>query len=279
MLVRFHLLPILLLACAIPAHGITLDWDTSTWTAGSLSQSYDIDPSNPGNDITVTFSNDTSALTNDPTTGIQTPAIDKTMEGGQSPVQKSLDIAANLGTTTKIIVTVTFSAGYVNGIDGGLSFSIFDIDHQTNNDRVSAISATSLGGASIAPVISNVGSSVVLSGSGVNQLLDGKFASSQTGVNSGNGNATISFGQSQQISSFTFTFNNNNGAPKLQQIAISDINFTPVPEVNPAWFGASAFFLAAGWTLWARRRKADSRQSETDCAAQAEACESQPPTA
>ena len=38
---------------------VTLDWSAVTWTAGSLSNSYDIDPSNPGNDITIAMSGNT----------------------------------------------------------------------------------------------------------------------------------------------------------------------------------------------------------------------------
>jgi hypothetical protein len=33
----------------------TLDWSTVTWPAGSTSQSYEVDSSNPGNDITISM--------------------------------------------------------------------------------------------------------------------------------------------------------------------------------------------------------------------------------
>src|ERR1700732_2881128 len=78
------------------AHAVILDWSAVTWSPGSLSNSFDVDPSNPGNDVTVTFGGDTGRFATDPTTGIQTPAIDSTMEGGTSPVQKSLDLSMGL---------------------------------------------------------------------------------------------------------------------------------------------------------------------------------------
>ncbi|MEM6820600.1 MAG: hypothetical protein AAF558_01485, partial [Verrucomicrobiota bacterium] len=38
------------------ALGITLDWNSVNWISGNTTQSFDIDPSNPGNDITITIS-------------------------------------------------------------------------------------------------------------------------------------------------------------------------------------------------------------------------------
>ena len=56
---------------------------------------------------------------------------------------------------------------------------------------------------------------------------------------SANGNATISFG-TNVIHGFAFTFDNSQGPPRIQEFALHDINFTPVPEVNPAWLAAAA---------------------------------------
>ena len=52
---RFLLLALFGPFLATAAHAITLDWDTVTWTAGSLSNSYNIDPLKAGNDITVSM--------------------------------------------------------------------------------------------------------------------------------------------------------------------------------------------------------------------------------
>jgi hypothetical protein len=80
---------------AASANAVVLDWSTVTWTAGSLSNSYDVDPAKPGNDITVAISGDTNMLQTDPTTGFQTPAITSSLEGRTFPVQPSLQLAAN----------------------------------------------------------------------------------------------------------------------------------------------------------------------------------------
>ncbi|MCD6051601.1 MAG: hypothetical protein K0Q55_3010, partial [Verrucomicrobia bacterium] len=65
------------------AQAVVLDWDLVNWSSGSLSQSYDIDASNPGNDITITISGDTGYLAqnvNDVTN----------LTGGTSPAQEAL---------------------------------------------------------------------------------------------------------------------------------------------------------------------------------------------
>ena len=36
------------------SNALTINWGTEPWAAGSLQNSYDIDPSRPGNDVTVT---------------------------------------------------------------------------------------------------------------------------------------------------------------------------------------------------------------------------------
>ena len=51
---------VMVVFCGITgAPAVTLDWSTVTWTAGSLSNSYDVDPTNPGNDITIAMSGNT----------------------------------------------------------------------------------------------------------------------------------------------------------------------------------------------------------------------------
>jgi hypothetical protein len=49
------------------------------------------------------------------------------MEGGMSPVQKSLDLAMKITTPNFISVTVTFSPQYSEGVNN-VSFSIFGIN-------------------------------------------------------------------------------------------------------------------------------------------------------
>lgn len=108
----------LILFCAVslltrqPVAATLLDWDTLGWTPGSLSNSYDIDPNETGNDLTFTLSDNVNTFTNDATSGVQTPAITMSLAGGVSPVQNSLQLSANLRSSTTITFTANFSAQY-----------------------------------------------------------------------------------------------------------------------------------------------------------------------
>jgi hypothetical protein len=89
-----------------------------------------------------------------------------------------------------------------------------------------------------------------LTGTGLSQILTGNAASPN---NSSNGNATISFG-STLIYDVFFTFGNTAGAPRYQDIAVGDVTFTPVPEINPAISASLSCLLAVGLTVWMQRR-------------------------
>ncbi len=232
------------------AQALLVDWDTLTWAPGSLSNSYDIDAGTPGNDVTITVSGQASALTNDSTTGIMTPNIGTSITGGLSPVQSSFEIAGNLHTNSKITLTVGFNPLYNLGVRN-VSFSIFDIDLGTNKDQIKSIYGIALDGTHVAATITNLGSVVTLTGSGLAQALAGNAASPNSGAGSANGNATISFG-STAITGFSFVFANNAGAPRYQDIAVGDIFFTPIPEVDPA---VPAIILCAVAVLFAHLRK------------------------
>jgi len=242
---------VLALSCfCASAHAIVLDWDTITWPAGTLANSFDIDPSQPGNDITITLSGATHRITTDPATGTQTPATTFSLEGGTSPVEAALHIAADLHTNDKITYTVTFSPQYLLGVLD-VTFTLFDIDTETNADEIRNIYALAPDGTQIAPTITNLGSAVSLSGSGLSQLLVGTASSPNTGPGSGNGNATITF--AGYISSFTFTQENTPGTPRLEQIALSDIAF--VPETNPSLSALGICLAAMGLTIFQRTRQ------------------------
>jgi hypothetical protein len=172
-----------------------------------------------------------------------TPAITSSLQGGLSPVQKSLELAADLRTNSKITMTVDFSPLYAFGVKN-VSFSLFDIDLETNKDRINTIYGIALDGSKVAPTIT-FGSAISRAGNGLGQALIGNDASADTGPGSGAGTATISFG-STPIKGFTFTWSNTNGAPFYQQIAMGDILFDViVPEPNAAAGAALICILAA----------------------------------
>ncbi len=238
----------LMLSVCPTARALLVDWDTLTWTPGALTNSYNIDPNAPGNDVTITVGAKKGAFDSDATTGILTPNIGTAITGGLSPVQKSFELAANLYTTSNITLTVNFNPLYNQG--SYVSFTIFDIDLGTNSDRIQGIYGLAPDGTHIAATITNVGTAASLSGSGLNQVITGNSASFNSGAGSGNGNATISF--ASPVTGFAFVFANNAGAPRYQDIAIGDIFFFPIPEMDPA---IPALFLCVGVAIVAHLRK------------------------
>jgi hypothetical protein len=235
------------------AHALVLDWDSVAWAPGSLVNSYDL-TGDAVNDITVTLTAQNNNIwTNDPTTGTLTPAVNQTMTGGLLPAENSLILAANMHTNSNLTLQLSFTGG--NGAlntpgAANVSFTIFDIDITTNKDIIDTIYGLAPDGTHVAATITNVGSSVTLTGSGLAQTLTGNAAVAN---NSGDGNATISFGATL-ITDVFFTFSNNAGAPRYQDIGIGDITFTPVPEINPAMVSSISCVLAVGLTVFAHRR-------------------------
>jgi hypothetical protein len=239
----------LLAGWAGTANAMILDWDGVAWTPGSLNNSYDLN-GDAVNDVTIAITKrgNSSVFTNDPTSGTLTPAVNQTITGGLSPVEGSLMIAGLLHTNTDVTVQLSFTGTQPGA--SNVSFSIFDIDVTTNSDIINTIYGVAPDGTHIAATITNVGSAVTLSGSGLTQTLTGNVASPN---NSSNGNATISFGGSV-ITDVFFTFSNTSGAPFYQDIAIGDVTFTPVPEVNPAAVAAASCVTAIGITVFLQRR-------------------------
>lgn len=249
------------LACfgivAANSHAITLDWDTVTWTNGSLTGSYDIDPAKAGNDITVTASGDTAQFGTE-STGQLTPATTTNLQGGLVTAEKTLTLLMDFSNQTQAItVNFGFSALYTQGVTN-VSFTIFDVDFAsfpgnsgTNfQDQIRSIYAIAADGVTlVAPTIA-VGSAVSLTGTGLNQFATGIATSADNGVGSQNGNVTISFGPAA-ISSLTFVYGSGAGTnanPTAQHVGIYDLSFKPVPEINPAWFGGLSC-IAAGFLV------------------------------
>lgn len=260
---------ILVAACALfftRADAITLDWNAQTWTAGSLSNSYDVDASNAGNDVTVSISGDTAQLGIE-STGQQTPALTTNLQGGLPTPENTLTLLLDLANRSQgVVVSISFSSQYAQGVSN-VSFTVFDVDFASSNgnsganfqDELRSIVGIAADGVTqVAPTIT-VGPNVLLSGSGLNQVATGTATSSDQGAGSGNGNVNISFG-STPITSLSFVYGSGSGTnadPTAQHVGIHDLTFTPVPEINPAWF-AGLSCLAAG--LFIRRHHARFRK-------------------
>lgn len=241
---RHTLLFVLLFLCG-EARAVLLDWSTVTWNNGDLTNSYELDATNPGADITVTVSGDTARLTS----GM--PRVDTAITGGISPADKNLRSNVDFANTTQqLTFTITFN--YPSLVTNA-TFTLFNIGNSGTNfqDQIRGIIATD-GTNQYAATISGLGSSVQLAGSGTGQTLTGIAATSNS---SSTGNATISFG-SNQINQITYVYGNGPSTiadPKPQQIALFDISFvSAVPEVG-ASLGALAVCLFV--LLTERRRR------------------------
>ncbi|HWM25010.1 MAG TPA: hypothetical protein VNP98_09295 [Chthoniobacterales bacterium] len=254
----------LFVAACPDSRALTIDWDSVPWTNGSLINSLEVDPTRPGNDVTVAVSGNTPQLQPElASPNPMTPAVTRAFDGGLVPGQNTLSLAVNFTNQSQVItVTVDFSAQYAQGVTN-VSFTIFDVDFSntsgnTYQDQLTAIRAVGIDGTLIAPTITTSANNT-LSGTGLNQVVNGIASTTDTGANSGRGNVTISFGTAA-IRSFTFTYGSGSGTvadPTYQHIGLHDITFTPVPEMNPAW-SAALSCLAAGLLIFrhnARHRR------------------------
>lgn len=215
-----------LLAMPGTANAVLLDWDSVTWTPGSLTRSFDIDASNPGNDVTVTISGDTGKFQ------AGYPAIVNDLTGGLNPVENSLQLFMDYSNRSQA-VTVKVDFNYANGVDL-VSFKLFDIDIGSGNsfvDQIRNIQGSLNGGPAIAATLSGSANNVI-AGSGLSQTITGTAV---TDSPSGNANAIVSFG-SAYINSLTFTYGSASYAsqnPAQEAISFHDINFRPVvPETG-----------------------------------------------
>jgi hypothetical protein len=257
---RFKTLAFLCAICAFTgsASAALVDWSTLTWPAGSLSNSYDVDPASAGNDVTVTVSGDTGQLQSEPP---QTPAITTNLQGGLGAPASTLTLLLDVSNQSQgVTITVNFSSLYAAGV-ANVRLQLFDVDFASSpgnsganfQDQIRSISALSIDGTTlIAPTIT-ISPNNSLSGSGLSQVVDGIASTNDTGAGSGAANVTIDFG-SAAIQSFTFTYGSGSGTnsdPTLQHIGIYNIEYDVVPE--PGVLGAC--LIIVGLAVWRSHRR------------------------
>ncbi len=246
--------PLLFLSLSLgvlPARAVVLDWSNVTWTPGSLTGSFDIDPDNAGNDVTVTITGNTSRFFSS-----SYPQITDDFTGGLGSGTDQLDLYMDYSNTSQAItVTVTFH--YAGGVSD-VEFTLFDIDtgavtgkgknpDRAFVDQVRSITATATNNTLVAPTITVANSTYTKTGgSGTNQTITGQDVANDF---SGQGSASISFG-TNTVSSFTFTYGEGAGSesdPFAQGIGLYDISYKPkVPEFHPGLISAGVCLLLAG---------------------------------
>jgi hypothetical protein len=244
----------LLLGVFLPAaQAVVFDWDSVDWTAGGLSQSFDFDSSNAGNDITITITGSTGNFSS----GFPDDNTDLT--GGLSPAQENLKFDINHSNTSQeIIVTVTFHYPY--GVDAML-WNFFDVDAGVNFfgsrtfvDEIRNIRATNTVGSTVYPSSITTSSLNTNYGSGSSQRIIGLASSPET---AGTANATVNFG-TNDITSFTFTYGSGTNSfsnPSQQFIGLHDFSFNVlIPEYHVGHFAAAGALFLVGWRALRRLR-------------------------
>jgi hypothetical protein len=239
----------------VRAGAATLDWDSVTWTAGSLQNSYDV-TGDGINDIRVTVSaiaggTGSFQLTSPANSG-------GLLQGGTGG--DTLVLAVNwTGTNTPLTVTIDFfNLGASN-----VSFKLVDIDRGNNTadegyrDLISSIKARRTTGTYVGPTALTGSANNTATLNGTNSQVIGNSDVDNNNPGNAAGDATINFG-TNLINQVSFVYGNGSGAPGnpgLQLIGIGDITFTPrVPEVHPAW-AASIICLIPVALRWGRRRR------------------------
>ena len=243
------------------SRAVVLNWNSVTWTAGSFTQSFDIDPTHPGNDITVTFSLSSGAAFQN-----NNPSIGNTFTGGPDTTNKALNMNIDLANAAAFVrVKVDFL--YAGGVNNA-NFTLFDVDRSAGagtswQDQVRYFSGQSVSNNTIMPtsVTGSSGNAVTYSPGTTGYTATGISNIVNSGAGSQNANVGISYGQSY-IKSMYFDYGSGSGVqlnPDGQGIGLGGISFTPsaTPEINPsagAMLGCFGGLLA--YTL--RRRRNDS---------------------
>lgn len=238
----------------IDASAVVLDWDSVTWVAGTLNNTYQADLADPDSTLTIDVTTNSGAPLV-PYSGApnpMTPVTNNAFQGGLVLTENTLTIAVDLlNPSQSITVSMSFAA---TGGATNVSFRLFDIDAGGGSqDQLTQIRALSVDGMTwIAPTITTSADNTLV-GSGLTQSVVGSGLTSSTGLTSGRGNVTIDFG-TNQIQSLSFTYGNTAAQPNpaYQHFAIHDISFTPVPEINPALLSAMSCLAAAGF-IWRHR--------------------------
>jgi hypothetical protein len=250
-----------ILLIAKNASGVLLDWDSASWTSGSLSRSFEIDSSNPGNDVTITITGNTSRLDNN------TPEINQAVTGGLSPTQDSLQFYLDLHSRSESI-TVTITFNYTMGVDS-VAFKLFDIDKNNDpgndsvfTDQVRNIRARFNSSPYVGASVTGSSANSVSNNGATNATVTGTALSAE---NSGNGNASIGFG-TNIVNQVTFTYGSSSANPwsdpSVEWISLHDISFRRVPEMSTAAIlggGCLAFLVLVIWRQW-RHSPADPRK-------------------
>ncbi len=193
-----------------PNGNTIFDWDTRTWTAGSLVNNYS--QTNIGN-INFNIATTATWLSN-ATYGGQSPALQNVVTGGLSPAQFSLFLYPDFSTISE---TVTATITLPTAVDGA-QFTVFDIDYNPGQfaDRM-RVTGT-FDGSPVIPTLTNGISNYVIGNEAFGDALSSDPQS--------NGNVVVTF--TSPVDTIIIEYGNHSLSPTNpggQAIALHDINF------------------------------------------------------
>ena len=204
-----------------PAGSLLHDWDSVTWTAGSLDNSYTV--TNLGS-INFAIAISGGVFLNNAGFGGLSPALQTQVTGALVPVQRSLAQLVNMTSQMDVVTTVVTLP---NGV-AGAQFRIFDLDFGASQFADKVTVTGSFAGSPVTPTLTNGVVNYVIGNSGFG---DGVSADA-----SANGNLVVSF--TGPVDSITITYGNHAAAPGdpgQQAIAIHDFTFCrPVANLSVA---------------------------------------------
>lgn len=191
-----------------PVGTILFDWDTRSWTGGSLNNNFAVTGLGT---VNFTITNPGTWLTS---FGGANPRLSNTLTGGLSPAQTGLHQAVNMANRSQVVTTTIALPNAV----GGLQFRIFDVDYGASQfaDRIRATGT--FNGSPVTPVLTNGTANYVIGNEA--------FGDIATGDTSGNANIWITF--TSPVDTVTIEYGNYSAAPSdpgQQYIAIHDITF------------------------------------------------------
>jgi hypothetical protein len=232
--------------CVSTGSAATLNWSSVTWTAGSLSNGYNIDSSNPGNDITITFSGSTGGL------GTTSPSIAGNLGGTGASSLQATPVLSSHSQNLTVTIAFNYSQGvYVQNLN------ILSIDSSLSGvkDQITSIQGKTATGQTV-NAVAVVGSS--------NNSVTGNSSTGWTVTGTGSagtgstGNVSVSFGNFR-VTQISFNFSNAGTLNTSQLFGLANISYSLTPEVRPGIAASLLCGLAlivrvlARWRLKASR--------------------------
>lgn len=253
---------------ALPLRAVTLDWSTQTWpTPGSTtdspsSASFDIDPSNPGNDITITLTLNAGA-----TWQSGKPNVVSTLAYGGD---EALHIVYETNGLTNVpFVGISIEFHYALGVTD-VTLPLGDIERFNGSNRTeevrdfvgTAVSGPDLN-ATITKPVTSTNVAIVDSGMPTAAAFGTGFVPDGDPALANSGNVVAAFNPA--LTEIDFVWGRRSGTGNGSHgVFLYNITYTPViPEAEVYWGGA-LLLAAAAWHFW-RRRQARFLPQKANC--------------